>query len=129
MQYHGHCIYRAWRSLTTTTSIAFPVGNRKGGVSVAYRMPRAWRRTGIHADLRSPHGVARESESADGLETVRLAQLVRGITSLDRLLMRLLLIRTLFTPSPPRPVLKPPTFCWVVHAHVFRSLPLPTPFD
>jgi hypothetical protein len=77
-------------------------------VSVAYRMPRAWRRTGIHVNLRSPRSVARDRESADGLEAVRLA---------------------LLTPHPPSPILTPPTFCWVVHAHLLRSLPLATPLD
>jgi hypothetical protein len=44
-------------------------------------MPRAWRRTGIYADPRSLCGVAREHKSADRLETVWLARLVRGITA------------------------------------------------
>ena len=39
-------------------------------VSVAYRMPRAWRRTGIRADRRSPRSIAQEQKSVAGPEMV-----------------------------------------------------------
>ena len=76
-------------------------------------MPRAWRRTvqGIHADRRSPRGVARERKSADGPD--RLAWLVGPH---HRSLMRLSLIRTLITP---------PHFVGSCMHTIFRSPPRP----
>ena len=98
-------------------------------LEVSDRMPRAWRRTDIHADLRSPRDITRGRESADGLETVRLGWLARGIILHHRSLMRLFLMRTLLTPLLLLPYLSHQFFAVSCMHTIFGSLPLPTPFD